>query len=120
MTAILRWIIIVYCYHNNDSTHRSVNVTVIAESFCFINTCTVVMEESNLTLSVSSSTEDRITATNLTNLFVGSLQQPNVRPLFTQIALSCVVIIVAVANITMHFIYVATKKNYVQYPEFLS
>ena len=110
-------------YHNNDSTHHSVNVTVIAESFCFLNKCTVEIEELNLTLSVISSTEDRITATNSTDLFViitnesdiencssnttgsGSLQQPNVWSLFTQIALYCVVIIIAVANITIHFIY---------------
>ena len=110
-------------YHNNDLTHRSVNITVIAESFCLLNTCTVMIEELNLTLSVISSTGFRITATNSTNLFViitnesdikncssnttgsGSLQQPNVWPLFSQIASFCVVIIFAVANITIHFIY---------------
>ena len=54
-------------YYHNDS------VMIPLESHCFVNECTIRIEESNVLLSVINNTGNWIIATNVTNLFMISV-----------------------------------------------
>ena len=52
-------------YYYNDSV-----MTSLAESYCFMNECTIRIGESNVLLNVINNTGDWVIATNTTNLFI--------------------------------------------------
>lgn len=93
---------------------------MITESYCFLNECTIILQESNVTLNVINSTGSWIIAANTTNLFKAftnnSICSTNaeVSPqesddVILQYVLPGILYFVllaaAVANIIMHLIY---------------
>ena len=108
--------------YNNDSD--SVSPVVIAESYCFMNECTIMLEESNVHLNIVNNTGGRIIATNSTILFTIITNDSDVRNCSASdstetgskrpsvwlygpppLTLNLLVIIAAVANISIHFVY---------------
>ena len=97
------------------------NNSVPLESYCFVNECTIRIKESNVLLNVINNTGDWVIATNTTNLltiFINGSSinncSPDTRrntyqtdiPFYVIQVIVCIVgIIVAVANISMHFIF---------------
>ena len=106
-------------YYNNDPP------VMIRDSYnyCFLNECAIILVESNTSLNIINDTGGWIIATNRTNLFTiftnGSIQncssdgnentshrsRPNVVLYSFEIILYFVVLIVAIANISIHFVY---------------
>ena len=100
-------------YYNNSVPLESYN-------YCFVNECTIRIKESNVLLNVINNTGDWVIATNTTNtltIFInGSINNCSSdarrntyqthTPFYVIQVIVCIVgIIVAVANISMHFIF---------------
>ena len=106
--------------YNNDSDSVSVAV-VIAESYCFMNECTIILEKSNVLLNIINNTGDRILAANSTTLFtvivtngsgVRNCSSDATKSIMLNVWLygppltfNFIVLIAATATIIIHFIY---------------
>ena len=103
-------------YYYNDS------VMLPLESYCFVNEHTIRIKESNVLLNVINNTGDWIIATNTTNMFTAFINSSNINnncstdneatsyqfdtALYIIQVIVCIIgIIIAVANISMHFIF---------------
>ena len=106
----------------NDSEY--VSVATIAESYCLRSDCTIVLEESNILLNIINITGDQILVTNATDFRFAIVTNGSNIPdcssddtetddsermaawlYATSIVLNFIVLIAAIANITIHFIY---------------
>ena len=102
-------------YDYNDS------VMVPLESYCFVNECTIRIEESNVLLNVINNTGDWVIATNATSLFMifvndsinndcasnttARLYELNTAFYAIRMIMYCIAIIAVVTNVSMHLIF---------------
>ena len=98
------------------------SVMLPLESYCFVNEHTIRIKESTVLLNVINNTGDWIIATNTTNMFTAFINSSNINnncstdneatsyqfdtALYIIQVIVCIIgIIIAVANISMHFIF---------------
>ena len=103
-------------YYYNDS------MMIPLETYCFMNKCTIRIEESNVLLNIINNTGDWIIATNTTNQFMifvndsinicssdtgqgANLYQLGTELYVIRMVIYTIGILAGVANISMHFIF---------------
>ena len=102
--------------------HYNNSVMIPLESYCFVNECTIRIEESNVLLSIINNTGDWVIATNTTNLFMvfvndnitncssdtdhgTNLYQLDMKLYVIRMIISSCGTIAGVANIVMHLMF---------------
>jgi len=90
-------------------------VLLSEDDYCFVDECTIRINDSNALLNIINNTGDWITATNTTNLFTASsngtnctsnqeLDSTNTIYFTTIIAIHCITIFPSLANIILHLV----------------
>ena len=105
------------CSVSNDELNYSVTVSLSEGHYCFVNECTIRINDSNLLLIIINSTGDLIMATNTINLFIApnngtnctsehedNLDDPEVGFFIFFVIVSVFIVISSFANVLLHVV----------------